>query len=71
MKITWGCGKIIQDNRIITKNFTCKCTPQIANRIKTDWWKKYKTIWWQQGQIDVWQIVNMVFCIRGFAFLIC
>ena len=48
MKITWGCGKIIQDNRIIIKNFTCKCTTQIANRIKTGWWKKYKTIWWQQ-----------------------
>ena len=48
MKITWGCGKIIQDNRIIIKNFTCKCTTQIANRIKTGWWKKCKTIWWQQ-----------------------
>ena len=48
MKITWGCGKIIQDNRIIIENFTCKCTTQIANRIKTGWWKKCKTIWRQQ-----------------------
>ena len=48
LKITWGCGKIIQGNKIIIKNFTCKCTTQIANRIKTGWWKKYKTIWWQQ-----------------------
>ena len=49
MKITWGCcGKIIQDNRIIIKNFTSKCTTQIANRIKTGRWKKCKTIRWQQ-----------------------
>ena len=52
MKITWGCGKIIPDNRIIIKNFTSKCTTQIANRIKTGWWKKMQnhlvaTIWWQ------------------------